>query len=70
MRHRDYEMLERALAHGERLALRRRGTEYLVVPLALRTENGREVIDTRNPSTGDDLALFVDEIETVESLKR
>jgi hypothetical protein len=68
MRHQDYEILERAVARGERLALRRRGTEYLVIPLALRAENGREVIDARNPTTGDELALYLDELDAVEHL--
>jgi hypothetical protein len=66
MRHQDYDVLERAVVHGERVALRRRGTEYLVIPLALRQENGREVIDARNPTTGDELALFLDELDSVE----
>jgi hypothetical protein len=70
MRHHDYEVLERALVRGERIALRRRGTEYLIVPLALRSENGREVVDARNPTTGDELALYLDELETVERLGR
>jgi hypothetical protein len=70
MRHEDYEVLERAVVRGERLALRRRGTEYLVVPLALRAENGREIVDARNPTTGDDLALFLDELEAVERVGR
>lgn len=68
MQHHDYDIVERAVVHGERLALRRRGTEYLVIPLALRMENGREVIDARNPTTGDDLALYVDELDGVERL--
>jgi hypothetical protein len=68
MQHHDYDIVERAVVRGERLALRRRGTEYLVIPLALRMENGREVIDARNPTTGDDLALYVDELDGVERL--
>jgi hypothetical protein len=68
MRHQDYEVLERAVIRGGRLALRRRGTEYIVVPLGLRTVNGRELVDARNPTTGDELALFLDELEAVESV--
>lgn len=66
MRHQDYDVMERAIVRGERLALRRRGTEFLVIPLALRQENGREVVDTRNPTTGDEMALFLDELDAVE----
>jgi len=68
MRHQDYEILERAVIRGSRLALRRRGTEYIVVPLGLRNVNGRELVDARNPTTGDELALFLDELEAVESV--
>lgn len=66
MQHHDYEVVERAVVRGERLAVRRRGTEYILVPLALRMEDGREVIDARNPTTGDDMALFLDELDGVE----
>jgi len=52
MQHQDYDVVERAVVRGERLALRRRGTEYVVIPLALRSENGREVIDARNQLDG------------------
>ena len=66
MQHHDYDIVERAVVRGERLAVRRRGTEYIVVPLALRMDNGREVIDARNPTTGDELALYLDEVDAVE----
>ena len=66
MRHRDYDLLERAVVRGERLALRRRGAEFLVIPLALRQNNGREMVDARNPTTGDELALYLDELDSVE----
>ena len=62
----QYDRIERAVTKGQRIIVCRRGTEYVVVPLALTTRNGREVIDARNPTTGDQLALFIDEIESVE----
>ena len=64
--HEQYERLERAVVRGERIAVYRRGTEYLVVPLSLTMRGGREVIDARNPTTGDALSLFLDEIERLE----
>jgi phage repressor protein C with HTH and peptisase S24 domain len=62
----QYDRLERAVMRGDRIAVYRRGTEYIVVPLSLRTRGGREVIDSRNPTTGDRLELYIDEIESIE----
>lgn len=66
LNHEQYNRLERAVDRGERLALFRRGTEYIVIPSLLSTRNGREVIEARNPTTGDRLSLFVDELESIE----
>jgi hypothetical protein len=68
--HEQYEILERAVAKGTRLAIRRRGRrEYVVIPLAIRIKESREVVEARNPTTGHDLAIFVDEIESVDVVK-
>ena len=64
--HADYDRLERAVTRGERIAVYRRGTEYIVIPLSLNSRNGREVIDARNPTTGDSLVLFLDELDAIE----
>ncbi len=64
----QYDRLERAVARGERVAMYRRGAEYVVIPLALASHGGREVVHTRNPTTGDHISLFLDEIETVETV--
>ena len=66
--HDQYDRLERAVSLSQRIAVTRRGTEYILVPLALRSLNGREVIEARHSTTGDALTLFVDELESVESL--
>ena len=62
----QYDRMERAVTRGERLIVYRRGTEYVVVPLSLTSRGGREVIEARNPTTGDHLTLFIDEIDSVE----
>jgi len=62
----QYDQLERAVASGKRIAVWRRGTEYIVVPDRLRTDAGRELIEARNPTTGDHMRLFVDEIDRFE----
>lgn len=64
--HDQYERLERAVARGQRIVVYRRGTEYVVIPLSLRTQSGREMIAARNPTTGDDMSLYIDELDSVE----
>ena len=68
--HDDYDRLERAVVQGQRIAVYRRGTEYVVIPLSLKSRNGREFIDARNPTTGDTLSLFLDELEAIEPVGR
>ena len=68
--HEQYDAVERAVVQGTRIAVRRSGRrEYVVVPLALRLRDGREAIEARNPVTGHDLTLFLDEIESLEVVK-
>ena len=62
----EYDRLERAIADGKRLALRRRGSEFIVIPERLRLENSREVVTTRHPSTGHRMDILVDEIDGIE----
>lgn len=66
LRHDEYDKLERAVTRGTRIAVHRRGTEYVLVPLELATRDGREVIEARNPITGDHLSLFLDELDGIE----
>ena len=68
--HEQYDRLERAVTRGERIVAYRRGTEYIVVPLALEHRNGREVIAARNPTTGDTMSLFLDELDAIEMVSR
>jgi hypothetical protein len=67
--HSQYDALERAVADGRRIAVYRRGTEYVVVPTRLRTESGREAIDAIHPATGDHLRLFIDELDSIEVVR-
>jgi hypothetical protein len=63
----QYDALERAIATGQRIAVMRRGTEYIVIPerLQLATADG-EAIEARNPTTGDVLVISLSEIDSVE----
>jgi hypothetical protein len=62
----EYDRLEAAVSRGNRIAVFRRGTEYIVIPLSLGMRDGREVIDARNPTTGDQLTIYVDEVDSIE----
>jgi hypothetical protein len=62
----QYDQLEQAITQGRRLAIMRRGSEFLVIPERLRLVNGREVIVARHPSTGQRLELRLDELDSIE----
>jgi hypothetical protein len=67
--HKDYEALERALAKSSRVLVRRRGRQdYVIIPLAFRTRDGRESIEARNPTTGHELTIHLDEIDGIEAI--
>ena len=66
--HEQYNRLERAVSRSQRVAVSRKGSEFVFVPLAMRVHNGREVIDAKNPTTGDALTIYLDEVESVEVL--
>ena len=64
--HDQYDALERAITNGVRIAVWRRGTEYIVVPQRLRLADGREAIEAMHPTTGHELTLYVDEVDAIE----
>jgi hypothetical protein len=64
--HDEYEALERAIIDRRRLAIYRRGTEYLVVPERLRISEGRESIDAIHPTTGDTISFRIDELDDIQ----
>jgi hypothetical protein len=68
--HEEYDRLELAVSRGHRIAVNRRGTEYIVIPLSLVTRNGRELIEARNPTTGDAMTLHLDELDSIELVSR
>ena len=59
-----YDDLERAVRDGKRVSVMRRGTEYIIVPQAVRVRSGKEAIEARNPTTGDNMVIFIDDIES------
>ena len=62
----QYDALERAIADGRRLAVWRRGTEFVIVVDRLRLTSGREALEAHHPTTGDRLTLYIDELEGIE----
>ena len=60
------DQLESAARHGQRVALSRRGTEYIVVALRVTTEDGHDVLIGRLPMTGEDLTFRLDRIDSFQ----
>jgi hypothetical protein len=56
--------LERAVRERRRVALRRRGTEYVVVAERLETNGRDEVLAGRLPMTGEVLSFRLRDLET------
>jgi hypothetical protein len=67
--HKQYDILERAIQGGRRIAAYRRGTEYVVVPTRLRIISGREAVEATHPTTGDQITLYLDEMDSFEVVK-
>ena len=66
----QYDVLERAIVDGRRIAVYRPGNrEVVVVPKQLRIRGGREVIEATHPTTGDRLELYIDEIDGFEVVR-
>lgn len=65
----DYDVLERAVAGESRVALTRRGSQWIVIAQRLSVVRGREALEARHPSTGESMRFFVDEIERIEAVR-
>jgi uncharacterized protein with PhoU and TrkA domain len=60
------DQLESAARRGQRVALSRRGTEYIVVALRVTSVDQREVLIGRLPMTGEDLTFRLDQIDSFQ----
>ena len=69
LNHKQYDALERAVTDGRRIAVYRRGTEYVVVPKRLRIQGGREALEAVHPTTGDRITLWLDEVDSIEVVR-
>jgi hypothetical protein len=70
LNHRQYDALESAITHGHRVAISRRGTEYVGVPQKLHSVGSREAVDVLHPTTGELVTLWLDEIDRLEVVSR
>jgi hypothetical protein len=60
------DQLERAVRDGLKVALNRRGTEYVVTALRITTVDRREALVGRLPMTGEELAFRLDQIDAFQ----
>ena len=68
--HEQYDAIERAVAEGTRIVVRRSaGRETVLIPSKLRMLDGREAIEARNPTTGHDLTIYLDEVDSIEVVR-
>ena len=57
------DQLERAIRDRRRVALSRRGSEFIVVAVALRSNGRQEVFAGQLPMTGEQLEFVLEEID-------
>ncbi len=60
------DQLEHAARHGQRVALSRRGTEFVVVAIRVTSRDQHEVLIGRLPMTGEDLTFRLDQIDAFQ----
>ena len=65
----QYDALERAIVDRQRIAVMRRGTEYIVIPVSIGLRGGKETIEALHPTTGERLTLVIDDVEEIEVVK-
>lgn len=62
------EQLEHAVLRRRRVALRRRGNEFVVVASALTTSRGRDALSGYLAMTGEELLFVLDDLEGFQVL--
>ncbi len=64
-----YDQLESAARGVKRVVLVRRGTEYIVIAVALRSEGSLESLIGRLPMTGEELSFVLDDLESFQVIE-
>jgi hypothetical protein len=62
------DQLESAVRRGRRVALVRRGTEYIVIAVKMTSTGNRDAFVGRLPMTGEEMTFRLDEIEVMQVL--
>jgi len=62
------DQLESAVRRGRRVALVRRGTEYIVIAVKMTSTGNRDAFVGRLPMTGEEMTFRLDEIEAMQVL--
>ncbi len=62
------DQLERAVRDGRRVALSRRGTEFIVIAVRIATSNSREAFVGRLPMTGEELTFVLEDVDAFQVL--
>ena len=70
LNHRQYDALESAITHSRRVSINRRGTEFIGIPQRLQSIGSREVVDVLHPTTGEEVTIYLDEIDRIEVMPR
>lgn len=63
------DQIEHAARKGRRVAVMRRGTEYIVVALRVTSVGRHEALVGRHPMTGEEMVLRLDEIDAIQVLE-
>ena len=67
---RQYDALEAAVTHLRRVSVFRRGTEYVGIPQRIWQDGRREAVAILHPTTGEEITVYLDEIEHLDVLTR
>jgi hypothetical protein len=62
------DQLEHAARNGLRVALSRRGSEYVVTALRMTTTGNRDALVGKLPMTGEEMTFLLEEIEELQVL--
>ena len=60
------DQLEGAVRDGRRVALSRRGTEYVVIAVRMTSSNNRDAFIGRIPMTGEEMVFVLEDIEEMQ----
>jgi hypothetical protein len=65
----ELDRIERAVAAGSRVAVFRRGSEFVVIPTALEMVQGRDVLACAHPTTGEPMRFDLAEVDAIEVIR-